>query len=155
MTTQTQTNWAGDLIALLEQQRDIYRRLDELSQSQSELVASGEAEPLLDVLAQRQSLIDELTRVNGRLDPYKQQWPTLFNQLDDASQQRIRALIDEVQKLLDRIIEQDEKDRQALSAQRDRAGDSMRQLSAGSAVNQAYGRHAGGTDHSRFTDQQG
>lgn len=155
MTTTTTPDWAAELISLLDQQRRIYHQLGDLSRQQSQLVSAGDAEPLLSLLGQRQQLIDQLTQLNGRIDPYKRDWPALWAQLDRGDQFRIQQLIDQVQKLLDDIVQQDEKDRVALSAQRQHVSDELQQVHRGTAVNRAYGRPAAGPDNNRYTDYQG
>jgi len=155
MTTATTPDWAGELITLLESQQKIYAQLNELSQKQSELVTAGDAEPLLSLLGQRQQLIDQLTQINGRIDPYKKDWPALWPQLDRGVQARIQQLINQVQKLLDQIVEQDEKDRVALSSQRQQLASDIQKVRQGSAVNRAYGRPAEGPDNNRYTDYEG
>lgn len=159
MTISAQPDWATGLIDLLDQQRSIYQQLVELSVRQSQLVQAGDAEPLLSLLTQRQRLIDDLTQLNGSIEPYKQNWPALWARLDAASQASIQTLIDSVQKLLDRILAQDEQDRQQLSAQRDRTGAQLKQVNAGSAVNRAYGKALGGgagsDGNNRYTDDRG
>lgn len=152
MTLKTKPDWAADLIELLGEQRDIYAQLQELSEKQAALVAEGDAESLLTLLAERQTLIDKLTQLNGRVEPYKQNWPTLWSQLDAQSQRRVQGLIDQVQSLLDRIVQQDERDREALSEQRERIGAQMTRTSQGSAVNKAYGA---GAAEPRYTDREG
>ncbi len=156
MTATARPDWAIGLIDLLEQQRAIYEQLQTLSHRQSELVASGDAEPLLSVLSQRQRLIDDLTQLNGQLEPYKQNWPALWARLDSDTQKTVQGLIDQVQLLLGQIVAQDEKDRVALSAQRERTSSEIKQLRTGSAINRAYGRPQGAPDdQNRYTDQQG
>lgn len=152
MTLKTKPDWAADLIELLGEQRDIYAQLQELSEKQATLVENGDAESLLTLLAERQTLIDKLTQLNGRVEPYKQNWPTLWSQLDAPAQRRVQGLIDQVQSLLDRIVTQDERDRAVLSEQRERIGAQITHASKGAAVNQAYGTGAG---EARYTDRQG
>ncbi len=155
MNTSTQPQWAKKLIELLDEQRGIYRQLCDLSQQQSEMIEAGQAEPLLALLGRRQGLIDELAQLNGSLEPYKNQWPRLWHELEDEARGQIEQLIGDVQVLLDRIVEQDERDRLALSGERDRLADELQHVRRGSAVNQAYGRLGGQPGNSRFTDQEG
>jgi hypothetical protein len=156
MTLTVPPRWSDDLIELLDQQHRIYLHLHELSVRQGQLVAAGDAEPLLTLLAQRQTLIDQLTQLNGRLEPFKSQWPHLWHQLDTTTRARVQGFIDEVQDLLDRIVEQDEKDRQALSAHRGRIADDLRNVSRGDAVNRAYGRqNVDPQTNNRYTDREG
>lgn len=154
MTTQAQPDWATGLIDLLDQQRQVYAKLDALSAEQGDLVAAGDAEPLLNILGQRQSLVDQLTQLNSRIEPYKQNWPALWAQLDAATQSKIQGLIDQVQSMLDAIVERDERDRNALSKQRDDVADQIHGANRGTAVHKAYGT-AAQTVAPRFTDHAG
>lgn len=155
MAVTTQSDRAGTLVELLGEQCGIYRQLNELAGRQSELVEGGDAEALLALLARRQSLIDQLTQINGRLEPYRDQWPSLWRELDESTRQRVTSLIDEVQRLLDEIVAQDERDRATLAAQRDRMADDMQRLGRGAAMNRAYGQAGPGATHPRYTDQEG
>lgn len=143
-----------NLVALLEQQCGLYEKLKELSDQQSRLVIEGAPEPLLQVLASRQRLIDELTRVNSGLLPYRSKWDEYWGSLNEPDRQRIGALIQKVEGMLGGIIEQDNHDRQRL----EEATGSIREELAGtthaSAAMQAYKvqpSEGGG----RFTDRQG
>ena len=156
MTLTAQPQWASTLIGLLEQQRGIYIQLHELCSLQSQHVANGDPEPLLALLAKRQRLIDELTRLNACVAPYKKDWTTLWAQLGGHDQSAIQSLIDQVQALMEEIVAQDEKDRAALSTQRDKVGLQLQNIHTGNALNKAYG--ATPTDKvmdPRYTDQQG
>ncbi len=155
MTAQTAPHWAHTLIELLEEQRSIYQQLAQLSDEQSNLVAAGDAEALLSLLSHRQALIDRLVDVNGRVEPFKQQWPSLWSELDEDSRQHIRERIDDVKALLDQIVDQDERDRVALASHRNSVSRQLEHLNRGAAVNRAYGPSPAAPAESRFTDQQG
>jgi len=156
MTIDTCPPWASDLIEMLEQQRVIYEQLGRLSEKQAELVQQGDAESLLAVLSQRQAHIDHLLSINEKLEPIRRRWPELWGELDATTRNDIRALMDDVQRMLDVIIEQDETDRRSLADQRKHVADGLQRVSSGAAVNRAYG-NAGtsGNSLNRFTDQQG
>jgi len=126
MTDTLQHDWADGLVELLDNQRRIYLRLRELSIEQAEFVASGEADALLKVLSDRQQLIDQLTQINGRIEPFKQDWPSMWRKLDDDTRSRVETLIGQVQGLLELIVAQDGRDRASLTgndAVRDSDGD--------------------------------
>lgn len=155
MTVGLSTQPVETLVGLLDQQHEIYLQLRELAQRQSRLVADGDAESLLTLLNQRQALIDQLLKINEQIEPFKKQWSAFWAELDASQRQRIRERMDAVQSLLDGIMEQDERDRQALAAQRSQVGQRLSDVSRGTAVNRAYGRAAPTTTQNRFTDQQG
>ncbi len=151
-----QPEWAADVIDLLDQQCGIYEQLHEMSAEQTRYVETGEAELLLTLLARRQQLIDHLSQLNGRIEPYKQDWPTRFAGLAVDVQEQLQVRINRVQTMLDQIVAQDERDRAELAKHRDRVGGEMGQVRQGAVINKAYGRPGGAASSSpRFTDQAG
>jgi flagellar biosynthesis/type III secretory pathway chaperone len=155
MTVDVSSDSVERLVELLDQQCGIYQQLRDLSEQQSRLVAEGDAESLLTLLNQRQALIDRLLQINEQIEPFKQRWSQFWSELDASQQGRIRERMDAVQSLLDGIMAQDEKDREALAAQRTRVGEQLGQVSRGANVNRAYGQASNYTVNTRFTDQQG
>jgi flagellar biosynthesis/type III secretory pathway chaperone len=155
MAVTSQPHWSVTLVDILDEQHDLYQQLHALSAEQRGLVASGEAEPLLSLLARRQSLIDTLAHVAQRLEPYKQEWAECWSRLDEPSRRHVSERISQVQHLLDEIIQQDEQDRASLSAHRSRMGEQLQQVNRGRTVNRAYGRAPAQAVASRFTDRQG
>lgn len=155
MTVDVSSDSVELLVELLDQQRAIYQQLRDLSEQQSRLVAEGDAESLLTLLNQRQALIDRLLQINERIEPYKQRWSEFWSGLDEARQGEIRERMDAVQSLLDGIMAQDEKDREALAAQRSKVSEQLGQVNRGASVNRAYGQASSYTVNTRFTDEQG
>ena len=155
MTLSLSSGWAEQLLALLERQVRVYEQLRELSGRQGRFVDEGQAEPLLRLLAQRQHLIDELTRLNAELEPMRRDWTDRLAELDEPTRRRINDHVDQMQRLLREIMQQDERDRASLSGRRDQASGELRAIRAGAAVNKAYGQAAAPTDLNRYTDQQG
>jgi hypothetical protein len=140
------------LLELLQQQRDLYAQLHELSSQQSELIAQGETEQLLSVLSQRQALVEQLTQINGRLSPYRDHWSEVAERLPAGDRDRLRRLLDEVQRLLQEILDRDETDRAQLDSARQRVGERLQQAPQAGMARKAYGQ-AGAS--ARFTDSQG
>jgi flagellar biosynthesis/type III secretory pathway chaperone len=140
------------LLELLEQQRDLYYELEKLSAEQSQRIEQGQTEDLLNVLSKRQGLVEQLTQINTRLSPYRDYWGQVAQQLPEGKRQHLRHLLDEVQTLLQRILEQDETDRQQLQAARDEVGNKLQQTQKAGSAMKAYGRAA---QQPRFTDSQG
>ncbi|MFI4856053.1 MAG: flagellar export chaperone FlgN [Phycisphaerales bacterium JB065] len=147
--------WAPRLARVLDEQCRLYEQLDELSQHQSVCVESGETELLLDVLAQRQGVVEQVTEVNGLLEPFVSRWDSLAGALDDSQRDALRTKLARLDELVERISKRDEEDRQKLEAQK---GQVAKEL--GSAVRQknaaaAYGRSGGVQPGPRFQDRQG
>lgn len=150
----TRPQWVEPLLTMLEQEKAIYDKLMELSRRQRAIVEQGDAEPLLALLDQRQTLIDQLVALNAQLEPYRRDWPDLWSQLNETQQEEVRQAMDQVQRMLDHILEADEKDRTTLTARRQRVGQQINKVQQGTNVNRAYA--TGRIDTTpRFTDRTG
>lgn len=155
MALAMQPTWGAELLELLEQQRRVYHQLHELSRRQGDLVQAGDAETLLSLLASRQGLIDELARLNERLEPYKRDWGMKWGGVDEMTRHRVHDAIGQVHHLLEAIMKQDDADRAALSRQRGEVAGQLGQVSRGAAMNKAYGRPADGGGAGKLSDLQG
>ena len=106
---------AGDLLAVLTEQRDLYAQLSGLAEHQRLLIAGDEPKRLLEVLSQRQKLVDRLGLLADRLRPWQPQWRELRARLSEADQRRVDELVSETNRLLSAILEKDEADVQLLA----------------------------------------
>jgi len=156
MTTAVrQTDWVDQLVALLEEQHAIYVKFEQFSIRQSQLVQDGQTDELLSLLAQRQQLIDQLTLLNNRIEPYRERWSQMWTDLDEADQQRVRELIEQVQHLIEKIVDQDGKDRSVLQDRRDQLIGNISRVRQSGAAHRAYGQDPHDPQRARYTDQQG
>jgi hypothetical protein len=161
-TTPTAENLDA-LVQRLERQRDLYRQLDALSREQAGIIAEGwnlDADPspseqLLRLLSDRQKLIDELDGLHRQLAPYRDNWQSIWSTMAQADRHRIGPLVSEVEQLLARIIEQDDRDRKQLQQNQQQVTGQMRRVNnAGRAIN-AYRTAPTPQQNNRFTNQQG
>ena len=157
-TTPPSADHVGRLIDRLTQQRELYQQLKTLSDQQGELIAQGQAEQLLTVLSQRQSLVEQIAQLNEHIAPFKQHWPDLSAQISDDQRKQVNTLLEEVENLLQSIIGQDDRHRQQLQSAKEDVGRQLQQVNhAGRAIN-AYGNQkpkAPTAAPARFTDSQG
>jgi hypothetical protein len=158
MTPQTSNQSSSDeatqVFALLEQQRDLYRELKSHSEQQDTLIASGETDQLLSLLAQRQRLIDGLGQVSSSLAPYRSRIAAIADQASGDLGEQMRGMVEEVRVLLESIIAADEKGKTDLEAARDKVGGQIRQAAGAVAAAGAYG-NAAPTSGPKFTEQRG
>lgn len=143
MVPKSASNHGEDVVALLIEQRDLCRRLAGLAETQRALITGNEPERLLDVLASRQEILDRLTEVGRRLQPFQQNWRGVRAQLTGRDGQLADALVAEVNGLLQTILQKDEADGQLLSARKQATGDQVAEVSRGRAVGAAYAAAAG------------
>lgn len=155
MAATPKPDWAASLIDLLDHQRAVIVQLYALCRQQAPLVQEGDAQSLLLLLGQRQQLITRLSQANAMLEPYKRNWPRFWSELDEPTRRSVGRLVDEVQGMLDRIVEQDNQDRQSLARQCQEMSGGLQQISRGTAVNRAYGDDDRWAGRNRFTDQEG
>lgn len=144
----------NEVFSLLQQQRDLYRELKSQSERQDALIASGETDQLLTLLAQRQRLIDGLGQVSSALSPYRSRIAAIADQAPVGVGEQMREMVEEVRGLLESIIAFDEKGKADLEVARDRVGAQIRQAAGAVAAAGAYGR-SGVSSGAKFTEQRG
>ena len=155
-TSLTHADETGQVLALLERQRDLYRELKSHSDQQDELIATGATERLLSLLAQRQKLVDGLGQVSASLSPYRSRIAAIADQASYEVGSQMRGLVEEVRVLLEAIIETDERGKGDLAAARDKVGGQIRQAAGAVAAAGAYGGGAASAaPRPRFTQQKG
>ncbi len=132
------------LTELLTQQRDAYRRLGDLAQTQRAAIDGDRPEELLRILGDRQRMITELTEINERLEPFRSRWNELRNSLPAGERLVVGDLVGEVQKLLVGILDQDQGDCDTLKERSEQFRQSAASTTTGRKLNAAYAAYAGG-----------
>lgn len=131
------------LVELLERQTALFTQLEALGERQAALIADGEAETLLTLLAQRQQFIDRLQVVNTDLDPYRRRWPEVWAALDEANQTRVGTLVRQAQDILEKVMANDERDRRRLQSAQQQVATELGQVQQSNTARQAYQRSGG------------
>lgn len=145
-----QINQPGELVALLDQQIDLYGTLDELSKRQHGVVETDDTDALLRVLSERQQVIDRIGGLAQRLAPYRADWDRSVGQLSDDERARIRGRLDELAVIMEQIARRDELDRDVIEQRRSSVGAELSGLKRGGSALAAYGGQAKGP---RFQDR--
>ena len=147
--------WAPRLVRLLERQRALYADLDALSQTQGPLIASDQTDRLLEVLARRQGLIDELSTLNQEIAPFTGDWARLSGGLSDPHRLAIRERFEAVSALAASIASRDEEHRRALEARRAGIGSELAGLARARGAAAAYSGSASASPTPRYQDREG
>lgn len=129
-----------EMMRLLTEQRDLYRRLRELSAQQRTLITGDRPDTLLNLLRERQTLVAALAQLNQRLAPYRRNWETLHRALPDEQRTQATALLGEINTLLQCILQTDQEDSALLSVRKQSVGQQLGTLADGRAAHAAYGR---------------
>jgi len=122
----------------LERQAALYEKLAGFGPTQDELIAKGEGDELLRLMAQRQEVVDELVDVHQGLEDVREDWQAFVDALDDAQRHELGARLDAVKALAGRVHEQDSRTRASLDGARDQVQSSMGNLGRGRGAMRAY-----------------
>jgi hypothetical protein len=155
MTISTSQLDPNRLITLLEQQRDMYLKLRELSDKQRSLIAGDRPELLLGILRDRQDLVTALARLNDQLGPFRRNWDALYAALPEDRRTHASGLLQEINGLLRVILRTDQEDGALLSVRKQAVAASIADLSGGRTANTAYARHTGPTSGPAAADITG
>ena len=135
---------ATELAGLLRRQHALYVQLRDLSEQQRNALEDGSTQDLLGVLAQRQSVLDDLSEITRNLTASGEQWNQRLDELPDSERDELRRLVAEVQRLAEQVMQRDEHDQLQLRGMRQRVGGELRGLHAGHTAANAYRGHGAG-----------
>jgi hypothetical protein len=137
---------SDDLIILaLQEQLTCYKRLAKLAELQHEHVQNSSTEQLLQVLGQRQQVLDDVSRLEQTIAPAKRGWAEYLGKLDAPNRTSAEGLLAETRRLLEQITSADRNDALVLQQRKLNLGKQINQASAAKRVNRhiaasAYGR---------------
>ncbi len=134
---------ADKVIETLQRHLSIHRQLLELSRQQRDLITADDPQPLLALLADRQLLVDELTKLNRVLVPLQSRWREYREQLSAGVGERIDALLRETTETLQLIIAADQQDAGLLAVRKAGVAGEMVTLDQGRQAFDAYAADSG------------
>lgn len=147
------------IVSLLDEHRRLYQQLDGLSTRQAELIDADDADGLLAVLTERQSVIELLDHGQRKLGPARGDWERLSGEVSADDRDHVRLLLSDVTELAARIAARDEDDRRRMEARRDGIADEMLSLTKSRKAFAAYGApgssNSSGGGQARFQDREG
>jgi hypothetical protein len=130
---------------------DCYRRLSKLAELQHEHVQQERTESLLEVLAHRQQVLDQLGALERVVAPAKRQWNEYVATLAAGARDEAERLLAETRRLLEAITAADCNDVLVLQQRKLNIGRQISQAASARQVNRtyaaaAYGRRAPAMD---------
>jgi len=143
------------VLGLLARQRDLYCQLKALSDQQGAMIAQGQAEQLLTLLAQRQSIVDELGELSIEISPVRSQIDAIMQAAQGEAATQIRSLVEEVKGLLESIIAQDDRGQEDLRQSRQEVSSQLTQVTGATSAVNAYSAAGAAKSSPRFTDHKG
>ncbi len=142
------------LIGLLRHQQVLYRRLRQLAERQKTLVLESDAAALIELLSERQRLVDGLLGLNGQLAPFRARWSDVFGSLTEPSRRAVAEMLEEANQSLGAIIEGDQRDSATLTARKQGMAEELTGFGAGGRVTAAYAA-SGAVHPSALTEAKG
>jgi hypothetical protein len=144
--------WAASVIGALEAQHALIEELAPLAERQGELIREGRSDALLDLLAQRQQIIDRFLTEADRLSGEVGDLTGRLESLAGPTRDRIRGLVSEIDARLAHVLTLDERDQQSLRDARDETRQQLAGLDTGRTARNAYVARAA---TNRYADHRG
>jgi hypothetical protein len=148
-------HWPGPLIDLLERQHALVDRLVDLARAQASLIAERKTDRLLDLLAQRQSIIDEFTASQQQMTKMTEGLEGRLKGVAHTHRERIRSLINDIGDRLGEIMQRDQQDQANLRFGRYQTRVVLQGVGAVRAAHSAYAVAPHAVGPSRFADHRG
>lgn len=143
-----------DVIEALENQVGCYRRLAKLVDMQHDHVEQNQMESLLDVLRDRQAVVDQITRLEAVLGPVRKDWNAFVLGMDARQRSEAEGYLAEAKQLLETITTSDRNDAMLLQQRKLNLGRQIDQTTSARQVNRNYAMAAYGRRPSQMDVQR-
>jgi hypothetical protein len=134
-----------EVLKALEQQLDCLQRLAKLANIQHDHVQNSRTEELLNVLSQRQVMLDEMAELEKIVAPVKKSWKEFTDGLPESQKIEAETLLGETRRLLEEIAEADRDDTLVLQQRKFNLGRGINQAVAARKFNGIYAKAAYGS----------
>lgn len=145
---------ADPVMPALQQQLAAYQRLAKLAQTQHECVRTGQTEQLLNVLADRQTALDDIAMYERILQDAKGNWQLYLDGLNAQQRQSAEELFAQTRTLLEQIVSGDKDDALILQQQKLNVGRQLGATQSQQSVNRRYAASAYGRPQARLDVQR-
>lgn len=139
------------MVELLRHQQVLYRRLRQLSERQNLLVTREDPEALLQLLSERQRLVDGLVGLSAQLAPFREKWSEVYNSLSEPKRREVAELLEEANQSLGAILSSDSKDSATLTARKQGIAAELANYGAAGRATAAYAS-AGATGQTSYAE---
>lgn len=145
----------SQLVRLLAEQRDEYRKLLALGVQQRSLITGDRPELLLSVLTQRHECVMRLQALSREIAPLREDWNAVQATLPEDVRRETAALVEEIAQAARTMLERDQEDGALLAMRKQAVADELAQIGGARSANAAYGRQSMGGAPTRGTDLSG
>jgi hypothetical protein len=133
--------WLPRLLRLVDEQTDLVMSLDRLSQLQSRAVAEGDPSGALEILAQRDPLVERMIEISRQLQPYVSESsgsPAPVRSLPPEPRGALQRRLSRLSEQLAAIAQRDHADKGALESMRAKVATELAGVATGRGVASAY-----------------
>jgi len=127
-----------ELRQLLQHRHEYSRVLLTLADAQSELIDQGEYSGLIELLVQKQTVLDAFHQSSQLSPSLREQWHAVRDQLEAGPRQECERWIAETEANLERLIASEQTSTEQMQVKRDQTRDQLQLVSAGLAAQDAY-----------------
>ncbi len=127
-----------EVLALLREETALYGKLETCASRQRSLVTRDDLSGLIALLADRQAVAAELTRIGRRLAPIKRNWRDYRERFTACERTEADRLVADITEYLRRAIESDEEDVRLLQARKQSVGQALCATHSTGAAISAY-----------------
>ncbi len=153
MEVRETTNWTEELLAVLDRQQTLADQLAALAGQQQQLIDGQETDALLNLLAQRQQLVNDFLTTQNRFAELTADLDQRLDTLAGEKRDNVRSRIDRISALLADVMQTDAQDQKRLESARSDVVDDLEKVGANRQANTAYRVQAGSAP--RYTDRKG
>ena len=132
------------VVTALSEQLACYRRLVRLTELQHRHVQQSQTEALLEVLKNRQTILEQITGLEALIRPSKSRWPEFLAELSDTDRTSAQQTVIESKKLLEQITASDQNDALVLQQRKLNIGNQIGKAGAARQINRNYAAAAYG-----------
>lgn len=125
---------------LIRKEEGVLRRLAAASIRQLEIVRSGDMTRLLELLAQKQRLMDEFDAVKRQLVPFRDIPPSDRRWRDDEERRETGAAVNRCTRMLEEILRNDRRSTEELAERKTDVEEQLRRIRQGAQVNASYAK---------------
>lgn len=119
-----------------------YETVLALAREQKTLIASGETEGLMDILARKQRLIADIEGMQVMIRPSKILWDEQGETWPESLRAPVEAVVQDLRRVLGEIVALEDAVREELGDATQRTGQKITQMQKGKAMHKAYGGSA-------------
>lgn len=132
----------GQFVRDLEETREVYRKLIELTRDQSRILRSGVSDELMDLARTKNQELTRLEGIESRMKATRANWESLKSRLSAPERDRVRAAVSGVEEVLKELLALEERESEELRQKRNESIESFRRVENARKVQRAYGAAA-------------